>query len=177
MSLLQIIILAAGTVLLIVFSWTVSLRARRYHGVFRFFAFESILVLVLLNAGWWFRDPFSIRQLISWALLLASIYPPIHGVILLNKVGKPQGQMEETTNLIEVGLYKFIRHPMYSSFVFAGLGAFLKHVSYLTAALTVTCLVSAYLTARVEEKELVERFGDDYVQYMKRTRMFIPFVF
>jgi protein-S-isoprenylcysteine O-methyltransferase Ste14 len=162
---------------LIIFSWTVSIKARRYHGVFRFFAFESILVLVLLNAEWWFEDPLSVRQLFSWALLAASIYPPIHGVILLNKVGKPEGQMEETTKLIEVGLYKYIRHPMYSSFVFAGPGAFLKHVSPLTAALVVIVLVSAYLTAKVEEKELIQKFSDDYVQYMKRTRMFIPFLF
>ena len=162
---------------MIVFSWTVSIRARRYHGVFRFFAFESILVLVLLNAEWWFRDPLSIRQLISWSLLLASIILPIHGFILLNKVGKPQGQMEETTKLIEVGFYKYIRHPMYSSFILMGPGAFLKHVSFLTAALVVIVITSAYLTAKVEEKELIEKFGDDYVQYIKRTKMFIPFLF
>jgi protein-S-isoprenylcysteine O-methyltransferase Ste14 len=177
MSLLHIIILIAGTIGLIVFSWKVSIKARRYHGVFRFFAFESVLVLVLLNAEWWFEDPLSIRQLISWSLLLASVFPPIHGFILLNKVGKPQGQMEETTKLIEVGMYKYIRHPMYASLIPGGLGIFLKHVSFLTAALLVIVLVSAYLTAKVEEKELIERFGDDYVQYMKRTRMFIPFVF
>jgi protein-S-isoprenylcysteine O-methyltransferase Ste14 len=177
MSLLHIIILVAGTIGLIVFSWTASIRAHRYHGVFRFFAFESILVLVLFNAEWWFKDPFSVFQLISWPLLLASIFPPIHGFILLNKVGDPQGQMEETTKLIEAGLYKYIRHPMYSSFVLAGPGAFLKHVSFLTAAMVVICLVSTYLTAKVEQGEMIERFGDDYIQYMKRTRMFIPFLF
>ena len=136
-----------------------------------------MLVLVLLNAEYWFKDPLSIRQLISWALLLASIFPPIHGFILINKVGKPEGQMEQTTKLIEAGLYKYIRHPMYSSFFLAGPGAFLKNVTFLTAGLVMICLVSAYLTAKVEEKELIERFGEDYVQYMNRTRMFIPYIF
>jgi len=34
-----------------------------------------------------------------------------------------------------------------------------------------------YLTSRYDEKECIAYFGEKYTGYMKRTRMFIPFVF
>jgi protein-S-isoprenylcysteine O-methyltransferase Ste14 len=49
----QWIILVAASWLLIAFSWN-SLRHQRLHGIHRFFAWETILALWLLNAGTWF---------------------------------------------------------------------------------------------------------------------------
>ena len=37
--------------------------------------------------------------------------------------------------------------------------------------------VFAFLTARVEETEMLSKFGPDYAAYMKRTARFVPFVF
>ena len=51
-----------------------SLLAARSHGFFRFFGWEAILALVLLNALQWFADPFSPQQLISWVLLFISLF-------------------------------------------------------------------------------------------------------
>jgi protein-S-isoprenylcysteine O-methyltransferase Ste14 len=34
-----------------------------------------------------------------------------------------------------------------------------------------------YLTARVEERENLRNFGEEYAVYMRETHMFIPFVF
>ena len=47
-----------------------SLAAPGSHGFFRFFSWEVILALVLLNAEAWFREPFSWHQTISWLLLM-----------------------------------------------------------------------------------------------------------
>jgi protein-S-isoprenylcysteine O-methyltransferase Ste14 len=33
-----------------------------------------------------------------------------------------------------------------------------------------------YITCRVEENEMIARFGDEYRQYMTRSKMFIPFI-
>ena len=38
-------------------------------------------------------------------------------------------------------------------------------------------LVAVYLTSRIEEKEMLSRFGDSYRQYMGETKMFIPKIF
>jgi hypothetical protein len=51
------IILIGGTVLIILFSWFLSIKYERYHGIARFFAFESVFLLALLNIRIWFVDP------------------------------------------------------------------------------------------------------------------------
>ncbi len=37
-------------------------------------------------------------------------------------------------------------------------------------------LIAVWLTAFIEEKEMIERFGEQYKEYMKETKMFIPFI-
>ena len=60
-----------------------SLTAPRSHGFYRFFAVECILALLVLNFEsfqQWGRDPLSVRQLVSWFLLVASAVPLALGV-------------------------------------------------------------------------------------------------
>ncbi len=161
-----------------------SLRSRRSHGFYRFFAFEAILGLIAVNAAAWFRDPASPRQLASWALLLVSLLLAVHGFCLLRQVGRPDPRIrdatrlgiEKTTRLVRAGAYRLIRHPLYASLVGLAWGAYLKAPSWLAGLLTAVATAAVYLTARVEESENVRSFGDEYVQYMRETRMFIPFV-
>jgi protein-S-isoprenylcysteine O-methyltransferase Ste14 len=37
-------------------------------------------------------------------------------------------------------------------------------------------LLSVFFTALAEEKEMIEKFGEPYKEYMKETKMFIPFI-
>jgi protein-S-isoprenylcysteine O-methyltransferase Ste14 len=99
-----------------------------------------------------------------------------HGFYLLKVVGKPKQGIEDTTKLVIVGVYKYVRHPLYSSLLFLAWGAFLKEVSLLSGLLVLAASLLLIATARVEEREDLEKFGADYTDYMKRTTMFIPFV-
>jgi protein-S-isoprenylcysteine O-methyltransferase Ste14 len=126
MSTIIIIIFAICTIIIVWFTWWISLRQRRYHGIFRFFAFESILVLSLLNYPVWFKDPFSLHQIISWVLLILSILVAAIGFQTLYSKGNPTDQMENTSKLITTGVYKYIRHPMYLSLMLVGFGVMVK---------------------------------------------------
>jgi protein-S-isoprenylcysteine O-methyltransferase Ste14 len=162
-----------------------SLRAPRSHGFYRFFAFEALLGLILLNAPRWFRDPLSFRQLVSWTLLAASVVLVAEGVRLLRRLGKPATRAEEdrqlafenTTALVTTGLYRFIRQPLYAPVLFLGWGACLKSLSAPSVALALTASVLLTATAVAEERENIAQFGTAYLNYMKSTRRFIPFVF
>jgi len=143
----------------------------------RFMAFESILSLIFLNGGAWFRDPFSPRQILSWVCLISSLLLVSAGFFLIKTKGDPEGDFEDTTSLITTGIYKFIRHPLYASLFLFGLGAFLKGPSWLGFGLVFTTGLGVYLTARIEESFNLARFGNDYQVYMKRTKRFIPFIF
>ncbi|MGB7874084.1 MAG: hypothetical protein WBL25_06845, partial [Anaerolineales bacterium] len=84
----KLIFLMLATGLLIYIS-RASLRQPNSHGFYRFFAWESILVLFLFNVEKWFIDPFSWHQIIAWMLLLACLVPLILGVRSLRVRGKP----------------------------------------------------------------------------------------
>lgn len=157
-------------------SWR-PLRDRRSHGFFRFFAFEALLVLVLLQVPRWFLDPVCARQIASWVLLLVSLLLAILGFRLLRSIGRPDGGIERTTVLVTVGVYKYIRHPLYASLLYGAWGVFLKDPSLLAGGLTVATCVFAFLTARAEESEMLAKFGSEYATYTKRTARFVPFVF
>jgi protein-S-isoprenylcysteine O-methyltransferase Ste14 len=161
-----------------------SLAEPRSHGFYRFFAWEAILGLALLNIDVWFRDPFSWHQLISWPLLVFSALLVIVGVRLLTQRGKPDAQrndvamvaFEKTTALVTTGAYRYIRHPLYSSLLFLAWGIFFKAPSWPGGLLALAATLFLIATARVEEAENLRFFGAAYREYIKRTKMFIPFL-
>ena len=161
------------------------LREFRSHGFYRFFAWESILALVLLNLDYWFYELFSPHQLISWLLLIISSYWVIHGVLSLCMMGNPNRErndpllisIEKTTVLVTAGAYRHIRHPLYSSLLFGAWGVFFKKPSLASGCLVVMATLFLTLTAKIEEAENVRFFGPAYQSYMEKTRMFIPFLF
>ncbi len=172
-QLLLFVILSAGIVR---FSWA-PLHDKSAHGFYRFFAFEAILALVLLNAEHWFRDPFSGLQIASWLLIIVSLCLAIPGFYLLGTVGRPSGSFENTSTLVRSGLYRYIRHPLYSSLLWFAWAVFLKDPSTAGIILAMTATAALCATARVEEAENGYKFGDAYTAYVRTTKMFVPFVF
>jgi protein-S-isoprenylcysteine O-methyltransferase Ste14 len=168
--------LIAGTFLIILFSWFLSIRYKRYHGIARFFAFESVFILVLLNIRVWFVNPLSLLQIASWFLLLLSIYVVTTGYLLLKRKGKPDANFENTSLLVKSGIYKYIRHPLYLSIFLLGTGVMLKNPAAAQIILGTINLIAVYITARIEENEMIAKFGDDYRLYMTESKMFIPFI-
>ncbi|GAB4529251.1 MAG: hypothetical protein Kow0063_06140 [Anaerolineae bacterium] len=163
-----------------------SLRDPRSHGFYRFFAWEAILVLALLNLDVWSSDLFSWHQLISWSLLAVSLFLVIHGVHLLKQIGRqdprrhddaPMLEFEKTTALVTVGAYRYIRHPLYSSLLFLNWGVFFKDPKWAGVGLALVASALLVITAKIEEAENIRFFGSAYRAYMQQTRMFIPFLF
>jgi len=165
------------------------LRHPRSHGFPRFFAWECMVLLLLVvwaGARQWFADPLSPRQLASWVLLGASIVFAMPGGLQLLRRGRPAAGradepallgFERTTALVTTGMYRYVRHPLYGSLVFLTWGVFFKGPSIPAGALALAATVLLTATARREEDENLRYFGDAYTAYRKTTRMFIPFVF
>ena len=162
-----------------------SLRRPHSHGFWRFWAWEAIAGLVVLNAPAWFRDPLAWHQLISWALLVLSLVPLVLGLGQLRRAqraaqARPEADLlafEKTAELVTTGIYRTIRHPMYSSLLLLAWGVFWKTPSWPGAGLAVAATACLVATARTEEQENLRFFGPAYAAYMRQTRMFIPFLF
>ena len=182
---IQWIVFTVGSIILIVISWT-SLHHPDSHGFYRFFSWETIFVLILLNSPKWFNNWLAWYQIISWILLVLCIIPLVFGVQSLRTRGKPDKEerpdpqllgFERTTILVTSGIYKYIRHPLYSSLLLLGWGVFFKAPSQtgITLVLIATLLLNA--TAKADEAECIKTFGTDYQEYMKQSKMFIAFIF
>ncbi|KPK01120.1 MAG: hypothetical protein AMS20_14230 [Gemmatimonas sp. SG8_28] len=152
-------------------------RAHETYGLIRFLGFELLAALVGWNAARWFRDPLAGRQLFSWVLLAASLGLAVHGFHLLRSIGRAQRRiMEATQVIVETGIYRFIRHPLYASLLLFVWGAFLKGLDVTSGALALPATAAFALTARYEERFNLARFGSRYAAYMRRTKMFVPFI-
>ena len=165
------------------------LRLPRSHGFPRFFAWECMLALLLLNVVGvreWFADPLSVRQIVSWILLFGSLVLAVPGGLQLLRQGKPSPErphdpslfeFEKTTELVTTGMYRYIRHPLYGSLLLLAWGVFFKRPSWVALALTAATTALLVATAKAEEDENLRYFGAEYRAYQQTTRMFIPHLF
>lgn len=87
-------------------------------------------------------------------------------------------QLRKNHKLVETGIYKYIRHPMY----FCGL-LFMTAQSLLIpnviSNLSNLFVINTFLNGRIpdEEKMMIKEFGDKYKNYMKKTNSVIPFIY
>ena len=173
LKLLLFIALSTVAVAASIHAW----RTQQAYGFLRFFVFESLALLIVWNARRWFHEPLSKQQIVSWSIMAASAVLAAHGVHLLKSVGKSQRRvMEDTQTVVEVGAYRYIRHPLYASLMLFGWGVFLKGTDMLSGALALTATIFWIAAARYEERFNIDRLGASYSEYMKRTKMFIPFL-
>jgi len=83
--------------------------------------------------------------------------------------------LKEDPELITHGPYAYVRHPIYGGLLVAMLGSTLVSAWWIVAFV----LFSAYFvwSAKTEEKIMSAQFPQAYADYMKRSKMFVPFVF
>ena len=85
--------------------------------------------------------------------------------------------IEKTTRLVTTGAFRYIRHPLYSSLLLLAWGVFFKNPSWAGICLALGATAFLVATAMVEEAENLLYFGPVYREYMRRTKMFIPYLF
>ncbi len=79
--------------------------------------------------------------------------------------------------LIQHGIYKYVRHPIYfgTTLVFLGLPLC---VGSLFGLATMALVIPLFLRRiRMEEKLLIEEFGEEYERYRETSRKLIPFLY
>ncbi len=85
-------------------------------------------------------------------------------------------QIKKGQELISHGIYKYIRHPIYSGISIAFIGAEMVAGSWLWVYFIFILFFGAYLQGKREEKILLAHFGGKYKNYMKSSKMLLPFI-
>ena len=116
----------------------------------------------------WFR-------LIMLGVVVLGLSFVLCGYWVLGKNWAPSvSGVREDTVLVTAGLYSLVRHPIYLG-IFISLSALALMVANLLVLLpTIALLIVLYASIDEEEVILIDRFGDEYREYKKRTPRFIP---
>jgi protein-S-isoprenylcysteine O-methyltransferase Ste14 len=87
-------------------------------------------------------------------------------------IGIQKGQ-----KVVNSGPYRLVRHPSYTGafLIVIGVGLALRSWGAVLVILFITGIAYGY-RIRMEERVLVSELGDEYVQYRKTTKMFIPYI-
>ena len=119
---------------------------------------EPAFILPLFILGW-----------IVWAIGMVLVMAPF--IMFPRRGGVARGKsFVHTTKLVDTGIYAVVRHPQYLGGILAlFLANFLLYPHWLFAVLGVPGAAITYFSTGAEEKRLIERFGDDYREYMKRV--------
>ncbi|MDA1274424.1 MAG: isoprenylcysteine carboxylmethyltransferase family protein [Verrucomicrobia bacterium] len=133
----------------------------------------AALLLAPLFQGQWNSAAISI-----FGVVLASVggWFGIAGVRALGRNRTAYPKPMQSATLVQHGVYGRVRHPLYSSLMFASVGWALAWSSgaAVVAALSLAVLLDA--KARVEERWLREKFPE-YAAYSQRVRRFVPRIF
>ena len=85
-------------------------------------------------------------------------------------------QNKENHELIESGFYKIVRHPIYTGFLFLFIGNTIIVGDYRGIISVLIVLGSFWFKIIKEEKLLTVIFGNEYIEYKKRTKALIPYI-
>ncbi|MGZ7119589.1 MAG: methyltransferase family protein [Methanobacterium sp.] len=85
--------------------------------------------------------------------------------------------VQENQKVIDRGPYAYVRHPSYTGALMILVGIGLAVQSWGAAIMLIVLFAIAYgYRIYVEEKAMISQFGDEYIQYAKRTKRIIPFI-
>lgn len=121
-----------------------------------------------------FRGPMNV---VGAVLFVVSLAVRISAHVTIDRNYSWTLEIREGHRLVLEGLYRYVRHPIYSG-TFLGVLAIPVYCSSLPGfALALLAFPVFGYRIGVEEEMLLEEFGDEYRRYMERTWRLIPYVY
>ena len=148
-----------------------------------FVAGQGVLMLALVLAprlsdqwsGQWAAEwglP-ELARWLGWAVAAVGAVVSVAAFPQLGRALTPMPEPRPDAELTTTGLYRWVRHPIYSGVLVMAWGWVLAHPSWVTAVLAAALTGLFTAKAGYEEGLLRERFAD-YADYAERTPRFVP---
>ena len=134
-------------------------------------------LVYLLNPAWMAWSKIGLPDALRWLGVIIGVLS-VSGIYwLFSSIGSgitPTSATRTQHTLVTSGPYRWVRHPLYtvatSLFIAFGLMA----DNWFIALLGILAFIAMAIRTPKEEANLIEKFGDDYREYMKRTGAFLP---
>jgi protein-S-isoprenylcysteine O-methyltransferase Ste14 len=184
---IKLIITVSFSILYGLFEIFMSRRQKGKRTITRSGDKMSIWVLVIsISAGYWLSfiigsttygriQPWNTYFAIGALLVVTGLIIRVTSILTLRQQFTYTVTKIENHELIENGLYKYIRHPGYLGqlIIFAGIAASLSN--WLSVIFMIVPVFLGYnYRIRVEERFMIEEMGQKYIDYQKRTKRLVP---
>ena len=131
----------------------------------------------LINPAWMAWSKIGLPEWVRWLGVVLGILCVLGVYWLFSSIGSgitPTSGTRKEHKLVTSGPYRWVRHPLYTvgSSLFIAFGMMADN--WFIAALGVIAFIGMAIRTPKEEANLIEKFGDEYRDYMKRTGRFFP---
>jgi len=137
-------------------------------------------LVYLLNPNWMAWSKIGLPESARWAGVVIGVFCVLGIYWLFSSIGTgitPVSATRKEHKLSTHGIYRYVRHPLYTigSSLFVSFGMMADN--WFIAALGILTFILMAVRTPKEEANLIEKFGDEYIEYMKRTGRFLPKLF
>ena len=134
----------------------------------------------LINPAWMAWSKIGLPEWVRWLGVVLGILCVFGIYWLFSSIGSgitPTSATRKEHKLVTSGPYRWVRHPLYTvgSSLFIAIGMMADN--WFIAMLGLLAFIGMAIRTPKEEANLVEKFGDEYRDYMKRTGRFFPKVY
>jgi protein-S-isoprenylcysteine O-methyltransferase Ste14 len=150
-----------------------------YRILYNFIATAGLIPLLYLSIL--LPDPYLLSY--SWLSPVAYLLILV-GLILLYLAFKAFDgaeflgiKAEAEPELVQIGMYNYVRHPLYFATIILILGLFLLIPTQKMGLVLLISYVYILVGYRLEERKLVAVFGEEYTTYKKRVKALIPYLY
>jgi protein-S-isoprenylcysteine O-methyltransferase Ste14 len=137
-------------------------------------------LVYLLNPAWMAWSNIGLPEWVRWLGVGLGVLSTMGIYWLFSSIGSgitPTSATRKDHRLVTKGPYRWVRHPLYTfgSSMFIAFGMMADN--WFIAALGILAFIAMAVRTPKEEANLIEKFGDEYREYMKRTGRFMPRLF
>ncbi len=141
----------------------------------------EITPLVYIFSSWFDFANYHLPDIVGWTG--AILFACASGILwlthqALDKNWTPTLGFREDHSLVTTGIYKYVRHPMYAAYLLWAIAQpLILHNWVAGFSFLVVALPQYLLRVGDEEKMMLDKFGDEYQEYMNRTGRLFPRLF
>jgi protein-S-isoprenylcysteine O-methyltransferase Ste14 len=134
-------------------------------------------LVYLINPAWMAWSKIGLPEWVRWFGVVIGVLCTIGIYWLFSSIGSgitPTSATRREHKLVTSGPYRWVRHPLYTvgSSLFLAFG--LMADNWFIALLGVLAFLAMASRTPKEEANLIEKFGEEYREYMKRTGRYLP---
>jgi protein-S-isoprenylcysteine O-methyltransferase Ste14 len=134
-------------------------------------------LVYLINPAWMTWSKIGLPEWVRWLGVLLGVFCTFGVYWLFSSIGSgitPTSATRKEHRLVTSGPYRWIRHPLYTfgSSMFIAFGMIADN--WFIALVGILAFIAMASRTPKEEANLIEKFGDEYREYMKRTGRYLP---